>query len=324
MALNGLKAGVSREIINPPFGIYQIGYGNRTKGNIGIHDDLTATCLFLTDGDVSFAWVAVDILCLNEHIVDQIQEKIGPEIGLLISCSHTHSGPIAYADEDSPQKNQDYIRFLKKQIVKVIENARKKQVQAKLTWAEGEIDIAVNRREKQSDGSMVIGINPDGPVDRSLYTISVFDLKNNRLATLVNCAAHGTVQGPKNRFISADWIGEMRKTVEETLHSPVLFIQGATADLNPDHAWEADEASWQLVKKQGQAVGESVLQTVSKKFQFSNTPLHLSQKTVWLPLEAEATTPKPPPNYRKEVLKLGGLPKWLSFLTDYLLNQRYP
>ncbi len=319
-----LHAGVAREIISPPKGIYQIGYGDRVRGNQGIHDDLTATCLFLSTAAVSFAWVAVDLLCINEYIVDQIQEKVGQDIPIVISCSHTHSGPIAYADSSSPQKNQAYIRFFIDTITACIQAAQDNQVNAKLTWAEGETEIAVNRREKQADGSVEIGINPQGPVDRSLYTLSVFDERQQRLATLVNLAAHGTVQGPKNRLVSADWIGAMRSTLEKKLNSPVLFIQGATADLNPQHGWEADQASWQLVKKQGQQVAEQVLATLQNKFEFSNLPLNLTQTEIWLPLETKVNSKTPPKTYRKEVVKMGGLPRWLSFLTDPLLNQRYP
>ena len=34
-----LSAGVSRQVISPPKGIFLIGYSDRAKGNTGIHDD---------------------------------------------------------------------------------------------------------------------------------------------------------------------------------------------------------------------------------------------------------------------------------------------
>jgi len=45
-----LQAGVAREAISLPPGVHLIGYGDRTKGNVGVHDDLTATALVLDDG----------------------------------------------------------------------------------------------------------------------------------------------------------------------------------------------------------------------------------------------------------------------------------
>ncbi len=319
-----LKAGVAREIISPTKGIYQIGYGDRVKGNLGIHDDLTATCVVLSSNETTLAWVAVDMLCLNEYIVDQIQAKVGTDTFVLITCSHTHSGPIAYADQKSPRKNRQFIEFLINQITKTINKAKESLVPAKITWAQGAADIATNRRERQPDGSIEIGINLDGPVDHSVNTLSIFDLNNQRLATLVNYASHGTVQGPKNLLISADWIGAMRASAEKSLGSPVLFIQGATADLNPQHGWEADQASWELVKKQGQAVADQVLRTLENKFEFSNLPLKVQQKEIWLPLETKVTSENPPKIYRKKILQMANLPEWLSFASDYLLGQRYP
>jgi hypothetical protein len=51
---------------------------------------------------------------------------------------------------------------------------------------------------------------------------------------LVNFACHGTVLGPDNLLVSADWIGAMRSRVEADLGILTLFLQGAAANLNPD------------------------------------------------------------------------------------------
>ena len=39
---------------------------------------------------------------------------------------------------------------------------------ANLAWGQAVADIAVNRREKQDDGNVIIGVNPEGAVDRSV------------------------------------------------------------------------------------------------------------------------------------------------------------
>ena len=101
---NTFTAGAARSIISPPRGIYLIGYGDRAKGNIGIHDDLSATTLVLDDGSTRVAIVALDILTINEFIVDRVRAKLTP-IEVVLCCSHTHSGPIAYADGKSARKN---------------------------------------------------------------------------------------------------------------------------------------------------------------------------------------------------------------------------
>ena len=105
MKKSELFAGAARCTISPPKGIYLIGYGDRTKGNYGVHDPLTATALVFDDGTRRVAIVALDILAINEFIVDRIQACLTPT-EVILCCSHTHSGPIAYADEKAPRKNQ--------------------------------------------------------------------------------------------------------------------------------------------------------------------------------------------------------------------------
>jgi len=73
-----LLAGVARRIISPPKGIFLIGYGDRTKGNLGVHDDLTATALILDDGTARVAIVALDMLAINEFIVDRVRARLAP------------------------------------------------------------------------------------------------------------------------------------------------------------------------------------------------------------------------------------------------------
>jgi hypothetical protein len=107
-----LRAGVAREIISPPKGIYLIGYGNRTKGNVGVHDDLTATALVLDDGRERLALVACNLLCLNEFVVDRVRAQVGEGTRVVICCSHTHSGPIIYAGRRSSRARRAYIAVL--------------------------------------------------------------------------------------------------------------------------------------------------------------------------------------------------------------------
>ncbi len=156
-----LRAGVAREIISPPRGIFLIGYGDRSKGNHGVHDDLTATALVFDNGQKSLAIIACDLLCLNEYIVDRIRAGC-PGVEVMICCSHTHSGPIGYADERSPRLDRTYIDELVRHICKAVMDARGGLQPVKLAWSQASSDIAINRREKLADGKMIIGENPGG------------------------------------------------------------------------------------------------------------------------------------------------------------------
>jgi hypothetical protein len=173
-----LRAGVARRTITPPPGIFLVGYGDRTKGNTGVHDDLTATALVLEDGAGRLAIVALDMLAINEFVVDRVRARLDP-IEVLLCCSHTHSGPIAYAGKGSPRKNRAYIDSLVDAIVAAVRQAGSQTVPVRLEYACGQAGIAVNRRERMPDGHFEIGRNPQGAVDRSVQVVSVIPLTPN-------------------------------------------------------------------------------------------------------------------------------------------------
>jgi hypothetical protein len=317
-----LTAGIARRIITPPRGIFLIGYGDRSKGNTGVHDDLTATALVLDDGNIRIAVVALDILTINEFVVDRVRARLAP-IEVILCCSHTHSGPIAYADNHSPRKNQEYIDWLVEKIIEAVKEAETSLLPISLEFSQGEGNIGINRREKLPDGRMEIGRNPSGARDKSVQVISV-STTERRLATIVNYACHGTVLGPDNLLVSADWIGVMREKVEKELGGLVLFLQGAAANINPDMYWE-DSRAFEMVAEQGQGVAEAVLAAVRcGSERIRDLPLSIERKDAWLPTETPVTTSEPPKNYGKPLLALAKLPGFMAVFADALLNQRYP
>ena len=111
-----LYAAVSRKIITPPEGIYLMGYATRIQGNIGVHDDLYVTTLVLDDKVRKVALLTVDHTFINARIVERIKENIFTKSGIqpdniFVCCSHTHSGPIGYADARSRTEDRAYIRL---------------------------------------------------------------------------------------------------------------------------------------------------------------------------------------------------------------------
>jgi neutral ceramidase len=312
-----LSAGVARKNISPPPGIYLIGYGNRTKGNLGEHDELTATALVLDDGLHRAVIVACDLLAINEHTVARIQAQTGSNV--VICCSHTHSGPITYAGQRSPKKNRGYVNFLVKQIVSAVKESQSNLQPARLTWAQGEADIAVNRRERKPDGHIEIGVNTDGPIDRSLSVVQIQALDGKPITTVVNFQCHGTVLGPNNLLVSADWMGAMRRRVEQVSGAPVMFIQGATGDLNPDPSWGEDDFS--VVEAIGLRIAEQVEQELRLLESLSGETISFQHEQVWLSSEAEAHGPTPPPTYRAVLAEFAHVPR---FMVNSLLNHRFP
>lgn len=319
-----LRVGVARRLISPPKGVFLIGYGDRSKGNLGVHDDLAATALVLDDGTQRLALVALDLLALNEFVVDRIRARLAPT-EVLLACSHTHSGPITYADEKSPRRNREYIASLVENVVAAVEEAGAHLRPARLEYAAGEAPVGINRRQRMADGHFEIGRNPEGPRDASVQVVSALEEGSSaRIATLVNYACHGTVLGPDNLLVSADWIGAMRERVEAKLGGLTLFLQGAAANINPDMYWD-DAHAFEMAAKQGAEVAESVFAALAAGCEpLPGAPLRLARDEVWLPTEVRAETPRPPRTYRKPLLTLAHLPGFMAVFADLLLAQRYP
>src|SRR2546426_47944 len=65
-----LTAGLCRVVITPPIGIGMVGFAGRGPSE-GVHDDLMATVLAVSDGERGLALVALDLLYLPAGVLGQ-------------------------------------------------------------------------------------------------------------------------------------------------------------------------------------------------------------------------------------------------------------
>jgi hypothetical protein len=168
---------------------------------------------------------------------------------------------------------------------------------------------------------VIIGVNPEGVVDRSLQVVQVRRLEDGRpLATLVNHACHAATLGPASFAVSADWPGAMRRAVEEEAGGYCLFIQGATGDLNPDHEWGDDDLA--VMERLGREVGGRVLDMINGLEPFEARPLAARTEVVRLRLVPQRQPGSDRPvTYRQALAKEAGMPR---LLVDPILRARYP
>jgi hypothetical protein len=104
---------------------------------------------------------------------------------------------------------------------------------ARVGAGRGSVRIGVNRRERLPDGRLILGENPDGPVDEEVSVVRVDALDGRPLALVMNYACHPDVLGPWVTFISPDWVGHARAAAEALAGVPALFLQGAGANVDP-------------------------------------------------------------------------------------------
>ncbi len=97
-----LRAGVGKADITPRTGYYLGGWTRQDRVAQGQHTRLWARALVLQRGDRKVALVALDLFMvpggLVKHVGDALSARGFSESNLLVSASHTHSGPGGYAN----------------------------------------------------------------------------------------------------------------------------------------------------------------------------------------------------------------------------------
>jgi hypothetical protein len=218
------------------------GYTVQEECSRAVERDLTATALVLSDRQTTVVLLACDILFIQSPLVDGIRQRIGqklniPAANVLINTSHTHLGPTlpgwqAESGEQA-QLQRRYAAFLEETLAGVAAAANDGLQPARLGAGKGSAPLGINRRERLADGRVVIGENPQGPVDREVNVLRVDDLAGTPIATVMSAGCHAVVLGPKSSALSPDFVGPARDIVESVTGAPSLFLQGAAGNVNP-------------------------------------------------------------------------------------------
>lgn len=258
-----LMAGVARRNITPPVGARMAGYGARDHGAEGVHDELYVRALFLCDGDGCAVLLGRDLCDVENDEFDLLSRLFEERLGLtrdrlFIANTHTHSGPDTHYGDDA--ENRAYVENLAAICVGAAEEARAKARPATLAVARRPVQCGVNRRERRPDGSIVIGVNPAGPVDRAVDVLALRDASSGEpLATIFRHGVHGVVMGSDNYLLSGDAPGAAEAFVEANLPGAALFLAGSSGNINAH-----PRLSFEHVALLGRRLGAATIQATTE------------------------------------------------------------
>ena len=207
------------EILPVPLGGYA---GLRLADRI--ESDIYAICTAFRDDSGNTALVySIDILGISEDVADEIVMAIGESVSvsednILLNCMHNHTAPEIQSTIDEAKI---YQAFLTEQLILSAKEAiADLSVCTKLYT--GCLDIpsfSYIRRDVDT------GIDPSVPVAR-------FVRKNKNDVLLVNWSAHcDTFASTDRTAVSSDYIGVLRKALEETDGVNISVQMGACADV---------------------------------------------------------------------------------------------
>jgi len=238
------RAGAAKANITPPLGAGLIG-GWTTPPAQHVHDDLWARCLVLDNGKTRVAFVVCDLLGIARCVSDEARKLIQAETGLpashvLVSCTHTHTGPSALGEylsnNDVPN---DYQKFVARRVADGVRCAINNLEPARIGWASaseprhvfcrrwflkpGTMPVnpfgSTNDLVKMNPGRAIPNLDkPAGPIDPEIFLLAVQTRAGRPLALFANYSLHyvGGVKGPA---VSADYYAFYNDRIQQLLNA---------------------------------------------------------------------------------------------------------
>lgn len=232
----GCLGGVASVDITPSYPVLQGGFGQRTTPSEGVLDPVMAKALHLrvgaTGGSVvpgGLLLVTADLICMPAAVADPVAAAISARTGLdpariCISASHTHSGPLP-ADGGGAAGVERYHRELVDALIDVGVRAVDSVRPVRVGWANGRVDVLLNRRTRGT---------PNHVDDRVPVLRVVDDADGRDLAVLFGVGCHPVTLGWDNPSISADFPGVAQRAVEAARPGiTAMFVNGTEGNVVP-------------------------------------------------------------------------------------------
>src|SRR5262245_23103415 len=241
----GFRASAVKVDITPSTPKWLLGYGARQS--TGVHDRIYHRIVAMDDGRTQFYLVSTDLCLFSPTIYDEFADRLKKQTGIeraqvWWSVTHTHSAPevgppgiykaLLKGRSEHPV-DTEYTEQVIASAIQGVKDAQARLASARLAAGAGISFANINRRAKDVDGKISLGLNPDGPVDRQLGVIRTERTDATPIAVIANYAIHGTVLGGRYLEISGDVAGTVSAYVEEKLGATMLFINGAAGNIAP-------------------------------------------------------------------------------------------
>ncbi len=248
-----MRAGAASLRLDPPLGLPMLGFVRQIHVATATGWPLETGAVVLEQGDTRVVLCGVDIIGLQEPASDTVLDRIADVCGcdpaaVLLSWNHTHLAPpgdermalIAGTGADSGLMRRT-AAAIQDRMVEVCRRARERLEPAEPVWAVGEVDEAVNRRERTADGRTILGWNPARQLDRQVTALQLRRSDESSVATLVGFGCHPVTTGYDMDIYSADYPGPLRDLVRTVSGGECVFLQGAAGDVLPRVAFTQDE-----------------------------------------------------------------------------------
>jgi hypothetical protein len=245
-----IDTGLARIDITPPLPIRLTGYGSRSLPAEKAAGKLHARALAIGAGDEAAVLITADVVGIPADLADRVAAALQKEHGIpreqvAVCATHTHSGPciagiLKYIFNDRDLSDDElavvekYTHDLEHKLIAVAQAALDDRKPARLSWGQGKVDFAMNRRVVVDGSWQGFGAVPEAVVDHDLPVLSVADPRGKIRGVLVSYACHcTTIDGTFNE-VHGDWAGEAAARYEAAHPKTTMLVAiGCGADANP-------------------------------------------------------------------------------------------
>ncbi len=291
-----VAVGGAKVDITPELPIRLAGYQSRLAEATRVEAPLSARALAIgSDADGPVVIVTADVIAVSETMSDAVAAAVrAKHPGLTreriaVCATHQHTGPAIAGtipfmfSRDLPAEEnariERYAARLQEKLIEVALAALADRRPARLAWAQGTAEFAVNRRLIVDGKHTGYKATPGGPVDHALPVLRAVDAQGAVRAVLVNYACHCTTLKGGDNYVHPDWAGEAAKRIEGRHAGVVALVAiGCGADADPQ------PRGLPAVATNGGAVADEVARVMAGEMRALGRVTHAAFRRIELPL----------------------------------------
>ncbi len=282
------KAGAALRNITPDPLLPVSGGIGTPKKSVEKKGDLYIRAFVVEKGETRLAFVSVDNLGWPSVLGDKSRaliKGVKPE-NVLISATHTHSGPDAYGFPN--EKGESFadmayldrcVRLMAEAVDEAVKNLQPATLKVAMGEAKGKIAYNYYAPELYDPRCGVIqALATSGPTP------------GKAIATLVNYAVHPEVLGSGQGILSPDLCGPLYDRIEAKAGGMAMFVNGAqggmvTADVRRENGQEAN--TWEECIRIGELLADEALRLVSTAPTLTNPALYSTARRLEFPIDSD-------------------------------------
>ena len=242
-----MKIGYAETNITPSTPVNLAGYGVK-RTSIDVHDPLMLRTLVFDDDHKDTVLIQTDLVGVDACLIDMLADRLGiNKEQIMISCSHTHSGPTGTIDLKGLESifgefDQDYVDYWLESAVKCFKQAKEDLSHTKVGYKLINVTGIGTDRHDGTQGDDRLGM-------------WLFKTNNDKKILLYNFACHPTIMNSENLMITADLpFGVISELGDE--FDGIMFLNGSAGDISTRYT--RNESNFEEVYNKGRLIAQKI------------------------------------------------------------------